>query len=180
MPDQPLTGKSLEQGLRSGDFDSPGLEVVGMVKAAEEKGKISFSRTDCESWVDVPTDLIKSAVQVGHRRCRDHSHPVFRLTFNESDDPTAQVLAALLASSAPSPMHTAGQTAFPPPLAGSFPVETQLRQGGGLGWGYDSRCVRSCQWDCGFAGYPPWACWYICAWLCTFRMAGDVGDVRIE
>jgi hypothetical protein len=167
MPDQPLTGKSLEQALRSGDLDRPALEVVGMVKAAEEKGKISFSRTDCESWVDVPTDLIKSAVQVGDSRCRDHSHPVFRLSFNESDDPAAQVLAALLASSAPSPTQGGAEaTTIPPPLMGPFTAEAQLGQGGG--WGFDSQCVRSCQWSCGFAGLPAGVCWYVCAWLCTF------------
>jgi hypothetical protein len=169
MPDQPLTGKSLEQALRSGNLDTPALEIVGMVKAAEERGKISFSPTDCDSWVDVPTDLIKSAVQVGQSRCRDHSHPVFRLSFNESDDPAAQVLAALLASSAPSPTRAGvAQTAFPPPLPGPFTLEAQLGQGGGLGLGYDSRCVRSCQWDCAVAGLPMWACWWYCAWICTF------------
>jgi hypothetical protein len=176
MPDEPLTGKTLERALRSGDLDRPAVEVVGMVKAAEEKGKISFSRTDCDSWVDVPTDLIKSAVQVGNSRCRDHTHPVFRLTFNESDDPATQVLAALLASSFPSPMQaSAGQTAFPPPLPGPSTLEAQVGQGGGLGWGYDSRCVRSCQWDCAVAGFPPWACWYVCAWLCS----GWPRDVRM-
>jgi hypothetical protein len=177
MPDQPLTGKALEQALRSGDLDSPALEVVGMVKAAEERGKVSFSRNGCESWVDVPTSLIKSAVQVGHSRCRDHTHPVFRLSFKESDDPAAQVLTALLASSAPSPMQASpGQIPFPPPLPGPSALEAQVgQQGGGLGWGYDSRCVRSCQWDCAVAGFPPWACWYVCAWLCS----GWPRDVRM-
>lgn len=169
MADQPLTGKSLEQALRSGDLDRPPLEIVGMVKAAEGRGKIRFSPTDCESWVDVPTDLIKSAVQVGQSRCRDHSHPVFRLSLTESDDPAAQVLSALLASSAPSPtLAREDQAAYPPPLAFPFTAQARLGQGGGFGLGYDRRCVRECQWDCGVAGFPPWACWYYCSWVCTF------------
>jgi hypothetical protein len=174
MPDEPLTGKSLEQALRSGDLDRPALEVVGMVKAAEEKGKISFSSTNCESWVDVPTDLIERAVQVGQSRCRDHSHPVFRLSFSASDDPAAQVMAALLASSASSPMQASPDfTAMPPPLMGPFTAEAQLGQSGGLGF-FDSRCVRSCQWSCGGAGLPAWYCWYACAWLCHLGIGRDV------
>jgi hypothetical protein len=168
MADQPLTGKSLEEALRSGDLDTPALEIVGMVKASEEKGSISFSPTDCESWVDVPTALIKSAVQVGQSRCRDHSHPVFRLSLNESDDPAAQVLAALLASSAPSPAPAGvGQMPIPPSMGAPFTAQAQIGPAGGLGWGYDRGCVRECQWDCVGVGFPPWACWYYCSWICT-------------
>jgi hypothetical protein len=167
MPDEHLTGESLEEALRSGDLDGPAHEIVGMVKASEERGQISFSLTDCESWVDLPTDLIQSAVQVGKSACRDHSHPVFRLSLKESDDPAARVLAALMASSARSPT-LANQTAFPGLPADPFTAEARLGQGGGLGLGYDTRCVRSCQWDCGAVGFPPWACWYYCSWICTF------------
>ncbi len=71
-----------------------------MVKASDEDGTIGFSPTDCESWVDVPTDVIETAEHVGHRPCRDHSHPVFRLTLKQSDDPEARILSTLLASSA--------------------------------------------------------------------------------
>jgi hypothetical protein len=102
MPDSNWTGASLEEALRSGKLDQPALELVGMVKAAEETGKISFTRTDCESWVDIPTDLIEKAEQVGQRPCRDHIHPVFRLKLKQPEDPEAQILAALLTSSGPS------------------------------------------------------------------------------
>ena len=177
MPNQPLTGKSLEQALLSGALEQPALELVGMVKAAEEDGKISFSRTDCESWIDVPTDLIESAEQLGHNRCQDHSHPVFRLSLKESNDPAAQVLAALLASSARFPTQAgADQTALPPPFMDPFTAEAaQVGQGGGSG--FNSGCVRSCQWSCGAAGVPARLCWYFCAWLCHPRV--EIGDVRL-
>ena len=96
--DDRLTGSALEKALRSGELDAPSLEIVGMVKASDEKGKISFSPTDCESWTDVPTDLIKHAERVGESPCRDHTHPVFRLVLADSDDPAAKVLSAVLAS----------------------------------------------------------------------------------
>ena len=175
MPDEQLTGEALEQALRSGDLDSSTVEIVGMVKAAEGKGKISFSPTDCESWVEVPTDLIESAVQVGKSTCRDHSHPVFRLSLKESDDPSARVLAALLGSSAPS-QRLGGSTPIPGLPSAPFMAEAQLGQVGGGGFGYNTRCVRACQWDCAVAGFPPGACWYYCSWICTF-FPRDVGAV---
>jgi hypothetical protein len=98
MPDQ-LTGAKLEKALRGGEFDQAPVELVGMVKASDEDGTIGFSPTDCESWVDVPTDVIETAEHVGHRPCRDHSHPVFRLTLKQSDDPAARIFSTLLASS---------------------------------------------------------------------------------
>jgi hypothetical protein len=124
MSDDVLTGASLEESLRSGDFDSPAADLVGMVKAGDEEGKVSFSPTDCESWVEIPTDVIESAEKVGDRPCRDHNHPVFRLRLKSSDDPMAQTLMKLLAtrSSAPhgrpsspgtSPMRPPGQWAPP-------------------------------------------------------------------
>jgi hypothetical protein len=110
MAEDRFTGSSLEEALRSGKLEESGsLELVGMVKAAEEPGKISFTRTDCDSWVDIPTNLIDSAEQLGQRSCGVHSHPLFRVQLKEPKDPEARVLAALLTSSA----ETHGR---PPPL----------------------------------------------------------------
>jgi hypothetical protein len=174
MPDQPLTGESLEQALRGGDLDRPDSEIVGMVKVTEEKGKVSFSRTDCESWVDLPTDLIKSAEQVGHSRCRDHSHPVFRLQLNSSDDPAAQVFGALLAA-APSALQASPDlTAIPPPIM-SMAAQAQL--GERAISGFNSQCVLGCQWSCP-PGLSRELCWWICAWLCHPRVAIG-GNVRL-
>jgi hypothetical protein len=130
MPDRDWTGASLEKALRSGELDRPALELVGMVKSAESAGKISFTPTDCESWVDIPTDLIEKAEQVGQRSCRDHIHPVFRLTLKKPEDPEAQILAALLMSSgtvAPqvvvSPqMGNSGASILPAAISNSSPA----------------------------------------------------------
>jgi hypothetical protein len=132
MSDQQLTGASLEEALRSGKLDQPALELVGMVKAAEETGKISFTPTDCESWVDIPTDLIEKAEQVGQRPCRDHIHPVFRLQLKQPKDPEAQVLSALLAQRASGERAGVIQS----PQSVEFPQMAWRGPHGGLpGWG---------------------------------------------
>jgi hypothetical protein len=112
MPDKPFDGASLEEALRSGQLDKPALELVGMVKSAEEPGKIAFTPTDCESWVEIPVGLIETAEQVGQRSCRDHTHPVFRLHLKKPKDPEAQILAALLTSSAPPRFSTPSSPDF--------------------------------------------------------------------
>jgi hypothetical protein len=145
MADERLSGKALEKALRGGEFDKPSLEIVGMVKASEEAGNVSFSPTDCESWIDVPTDLIASAERVGDRPCRDHSHPVFRLVLKESDDPSAKLLAAVVASfrrTRPTPVAPRG-----PRLPYAPPHRYLARPNGPGGGGLQDGCVGSLQ-DC--------------------------------
>jgi hypothetical protein len=137
MPDQ-LTGASLEEALRSGDFERAPVELVGMVKPSDEDGTISFAPTDCESWVDVPTDLIENAEHVGHRPCRDHSHPVFRLTLKQSEDPAARILTTLLGpsmrSGAPGFSRLAQQApTAAPSFQSPYAISTVSRIGPGLG-----------------------------------------------
>jgi hypothetical protein len=102
MPEEPWTGVSLEEALRGGELERPGFELVGMVKAAEEAGRISFSRTGCNGWVDIPSELIERAEHIGEQPCHESVHPVFRLHLKQPKDPEAKVLAALLMSSGPS------------------------------------------------------------------------------
>jgi len=96
---QEFTGSSLEQALNSGEFESSGVELVGMVKPASDEGLIKFSRAGCESWVDIPTSLIKRAKHIGQQACKDHRHPIFRITLKQPEGSEAQALAALLTSS---------------------------------------------------------------------------------
>ena len=141
-----LTGSALEKALRSGGLDAPSLEIVGMVKASDEEGRISFSATDCESWTDVPTDLIKHAERVGESPCRDHTHPVFRLVLADSDDPAAKVLSAVLASwrrSRHEPVSHRGPGRAPGPR--SAYLARRFRPGGGGGFGLTNSCTESYQ-----------------------------------
>src|SRR6185437_5293197 len=110
MSQPTYTGSSLEEAVRSGSLERPGLDVIGMVKASEESGYIQFARGGCETWVDLPTNLIDQAEHLGQRSCRDHIHPVFKITFKEPKDPTARIFASLLTVPIQgSPMAVPGQ-----------------------------------------------------------------------
>src|SRR5438874_1394275 len=98
MPGQTFTGQALVDALRAGAFEHPGIVLTGMVKPSEQDDHVSFARGGCDSWVDLPTSMIEQAEHVGSRPCEDHSHPVFRITLRESDDPQAKILGRLLAS----------------------------------------------------------------------------------
>jgi hypothetical protein len=70
-----------------------------MAKASATAGYITFTRSDCENWVELPIDIIASAEHVGTRPCKDHSHPVLQIALKEPKDSTAKVLASLLSQS---------------------------------------------------------------------------------
>lgn len=124
-----MSGASLERALNEKTFDRPSLEVVGMVKSAEREGFVSVTRTDCESWVELPTDSIEQAEHLGNRRCKNHDHPVFRLSLKAPDNPEAQILAALLGSptsaSAPSGFSGIRQEGFGQPTYRRGPLAPQ-------------------------------------------------------
>jgi hypothetical protein len=172
-----LGGKALEAALRSDDFASSGIELVGMLKAADEKGKISFSHTDCEGWIDIPSELIEGATQVGSSPCRDHTHPVFKITLRASDDPAAQVLSSLLAAQSAPPMHGHPERLMSEPSMRRRPagppnhshdqMYAAMRLGGGVGvgigpggglnaWGCFQSWCCSCGWH--VDRYGNWNC----------------------
>lgn len=98
MTDKIFTGAALEEALKNDDFGLSGTEMTGMVKASKKAGHIAFTRSGCENWVDIPIGLIEKAEQLGKAPCKDHWHPIFRLTLKEPKDAEARVFAALLAA----------------------------------------------------------------------------------
>jgi len=97
MPGQTFTGQTLVEALRSGELDQPaGVVLTGMGKESEQPDHVAFARGGCDTWIDLPTSLIERAEHVGARPCEDHSHPLFRITLRESDDPQAKLLAQLV------------------------------------------------------------------------------------
>jgi hypothetical protein len=96
-------GVALEKALAEHKFNKSSTQLIGMVKSSEKPGCVSFTPAGCDSWVDVPSDMIAEAEHIGHQPCKDHSHPVFRLLLKEPTDPQAKVLMALLAARAPNP-----------------------------------------------------------------------------
>jgi hypothetical protein len=177
MDEKTYTGSSLEQALKSGSLEKAAIELVGMVKVSEKAKHISFAKGDCETWIDLPTDLIDQAEHLGQRPCRDHVHPVFKVTLKEPKDPAAQILGSLLAT----PVSTSSQSgAFPiqggqgfvtqpfigaPAFQSSAQPAQALQRLGPTASAYASptlpggrqRAVRSQFYPPWAGAYPPWA-----------------------
>jgi hypothetical protein len=110
-----LTGPQLEKALKSEVFEQTGTELIGMVKSSEKEGYIAFTRSGCEHWVDIPTSMIEDAEQIGRSRCKDHFHPLFKITLKLPQTPEATVLASLLGP-AVAAAETYPQAATPMPF----------------------------------------------------------------
>ena len=121
-----FSGAALERALAEQKFESPSTPLIGMVKASEKAGHIGFAPAGCDSFVDVPSALLEEAEHIGHQTCKDHSHPVFRLTLKEPQDPQAKLLMALLLSQRSSPMQMA------PAGMASFGQESMGLAGGSM------------------------------------------------
>jgi hypothetical protein len=86
-----FSGSELEEALRSGSLDQRSYEIEGMITHSEQRG-ILFSLGDCETWVELPLELVESAERTGDRPCRNAIYPVFRIRFKELSDPANQQL----------------------------------------------------------------------------------------
>lgn len=95
-----LTGRDLEQALKQGKLSQKGAVLTGMAKPSEKDGHIAFTRSGCDAWIDLPTELIEQAEHVGNQTCKDHMHPVVRITLKDSESPEGLLLASLLAQEA--------------------------------------------------------------------------------
>jgi hypothetical protein len=190
MKETIFSGKALEESLKSNVFEQSDIELMGMVKPSEKPGHIAFARGGCEKWVDVPTEMIEQAERLGQKRCRDHSHPQFRITLKKSDSPESRILGELLAESPISSSSTAfgmagsnaalpgaiwgGQPPRMSPSRRQMPHMSRLRSGGGgvvggggLGegdndWGF---CVWLPQCSPNPFRWSGWECWMeLCCW----------------
>lgn len=189
MESKTFSGASLEEALKGDMFAQSEILRIGMVKHSQTPGYISFSGGGCEHWIEIPTDMIERAEQMGNRPCKDHSHPVFRITLKTPKDPQTQIFAAFLAQdsgggamgsvpqmqNANAPMmqgssgfqSMAGPGMPDQPGAGRGPSSARINTGGlgglggGLGaWGcWDSTCTTCTLWEYVCNGT---ACWWIC------------------
>ncbi|MBC9178635.1 hypothetical protein [Pseudoroseomonas ludipueritiae] len=139
MEEKSFDGAALEQALQDDAFAKPSaVELTGMVKKAGRPGVISFTRAGCENWIDLPISMIDQARHKGSMRCKDHSHPVFRITFKEPQNPEAAVFAALLAQTSSlrpemhdGPMAVPGQASIAPPgMMSSMPAQDMSLRAG--------------------------------------------------
>ena len=102
MHDKAMSGSQLEQALMDGKLAAGAATMTGMVKKSEKLGHVAFTRAGCDTWVDMPVEMIESAEHIGHQTCKDHTHPLVRVTLKTSDNPKEQILIALLAQQPPS------------------------------------------------------------------------------
>jgi hypothetical protein len=188
MNDKSFSGASLEKALKEGALTQTQALLTGMVKPSDKSGYVGFSQSGCDMWVDLPTDMIEHADHIGLRACRDHMHPVMRVTLKESKDPEGRILWALLAHATPNPLagmpvggsfqgpqHQGGipPQAFPggvptgnAPSQGvaATPMMTASMPSFGFG-GFGFTVMPSCRWEtrvevCGSSlpGHPPILC----------------------
>lgn len=97
MSEKTLSGKELEAFLSQPAELALGT-LTGMAKPSASAGSISFAPGGCENWVDIPVSLIKKAEVLGQQPCRDHTHPLVRLTLKAPNEPVAKILLALVGS----------------------------------------------------------------------------------
>jgi|SRR5215467_352321 len=98
MERQVLSGAELEESLRSGSLDQAAEQIEGMLRRSDKAGAIQFSPGDCDTWIDLPVELIDSAERTGDQRCRDGINPVFLITFRQPSDPMGKMLLTALLS----------------------------------------------------------------------------------
>jgi len=151
MENKKFTGQSLEEALKNNRVAAHGgATLTGMVKTSENPGHISFTRTGCDTWVDLPVAMIEEAENIGQHACKGHTHPLMRITLIEAKNPQERVLTALLAQSTIAPptltpaamsdMQGAGFFSPLPNSTGAFantPMErlsTGFSSRAGLGW----------------------------------------------
>src|SRR5579864_753175 len=82
--------------LKSGKLDAPPLTMTGMMKTSDKDGHLSFTRSGCDSWVDIPFILIDKVQQLGWAACKDHAHPRVRIHLKTSEDVSQTPLFALI------------------------------------------------------------------------------------
>lgn len=171
MNSKSFSGSDLEKALTEGTLTQAQTPLTGMVKPSEKSGHVSFTQAGCDTWVDLPTDMIERADHVGQHPCRDHSHPVMRVTLKEPKDPKGKILLALLAQAAPRPseaQHVDELRTYPTPTpetGASFmavPVPPGISDSA-------SACNSVCLWFCPRDRYgnPDLGCVLHCIFRCS-------------
>jgi hypothetical protein len=158
-----FTGQSLVAALKENSFENitSNVGLTGMVKKSEKEDYISFTQSGCGTWVDLPVSMIEKAEFLEMRTCKDHAHPVMKVTLKHSGNPENEILLGLLQQTAQSvnsqkptqftspqgmvgntlnnPFSTPFNNQFNNPFNNPFNNQSnnarvQIPRGGGLGW----------------------------------------------
>ncbi|KQV83608.1 hypothetical protein [Rhizobium sp. Root1220] len=75
------------------------LTLFGLVKVDENDSSVlCFSSSlSCEQWISIPISLISSVAHVRNVKCKDHQHPLAKVTLAEpeKDDASARLFMQL-------------------------------------------------------------------------------------
>ena len=96
---QSLTAAELFESLQQDKpIDAQSITLVGMVKKSHGKEKtIQFAAGgSCSNWVTIPLDLIDDVEVLKTVPCKDHAHPLVRLSLKTPRTPEAKIFSAIL------------------------------------------------------------------------------------
>lgn len=99
--------------LKNEEFNSKPLIFVGVLKAAEDEQHLMFANgAYCNNWTSIPVDAIESIELISVIPCKDHSHPLVRLTMKEPASEEAKMFASMALPLTPGfQSHNAGNMA---------------------------------------------------------------------
>jgi hypothetical protein len=101
---QTLTASEFFERLQHDAFDAAtSVTLFGMAKKSDGDEKaIQFAPgQDCGDWITIPLKAITSVEILRTVACRDHSHPLVKLSMKEPDSPDGRLFSSILAGMQP-------------------------------------------------------------------------------
>ncbi|MEO9469194.1 hypothetical protein [Parasphingorhabdus sp.] len=150
-----FTGKELEKSLNEGVFSNDASQsIVAMVAPSGRAKYIKLSLSNCKSWVETPTAIIKQAKMIRRQSCGDHNHPIMEIELEKPSDDIGKTVVELLRSlsmrmpEAEQKIPNEQSDDLPPPIAAalspglhsSSPFDSFGPGGGGVNIGDGMRC----------------------------------------
>lgn len=88
--------------LKGETDQSKPLVFVGMLKAAEDDQHLMFANgASCAHWTPVPVERIEGIEWISEVACKDHSHPLVKMTLKPPASEEAMMYASLAQSISP-------------------------------------------------------------------------------
>ncbi|MGD8428077.1 MAG: hypothetical protein PVH63_10610 [Balneolaceae bacterium] len=162
------SGQDLAKALKDGTLQAHRTNLLGMVDQSKSKDHIRFTINNCDDWIEVPIDLIDSWELKGHRRCRDHDHPIVSLDLKAPTKSVEKMYFDLICQLSNS---LSSIDKFQNGYTRPIPKLMARRRPGGSP-GYDLNCHEDCAgkyFDCLNRGTPRWLCeasYQICDMVC--------------
>jgi len=99
-----LTATQLFESLQQDKLTAVPVSLVGMVKKSDGKERtIEFSPGgNCSNWVTLPLESIEDVEVIRTVPCKDHTHPLVRLSLKTPKSPEARIFSSLLEGMQPS------------------------------------------------------------------------------